>query len=110
MTNCDGEGPLGRGEKQIIACFDLDGTLTEPRLVASVEMLGFLRKLRASGVQVALVSGSDLPKLTEQFGGEEALRAGTDWVFAENGVVAYREGEKVSCHFDIDFSPYIQFT
>ena len=42
-----------------------------------------------------LVGGSDLEKITEQMGGKEALHK-LDYVFAENGLAAYKKGETIA--------------
>ena len=45
----------------------------------------------ASGI----VGGSDLPKMQEQMGGEDATQM-YDYVFSENGLVAFRDGKEFS--------------
>merc|ERR1711997_836918 len=52
-----------------------------------------LEKLKAK-VKVGLVSGSDLKKLAEQMGGEDVIHK-FDYVFPENGLVAYKEGNLI---------------
>jgi phosphomannomutase len=71
-----------------IALFDLDGTLTKPRLQATEQMLTFLKDLRKR-VTIGVVSGSDRSKINEQL----TRDAGEifDYVFSENGVVAHKE-------------------
>mmetsp|Transcript_19058 Transcript_19058/g.32642 ORF Transcript_19058/g.32642 Transcript_19058/m.32642 type:complete len:245 (+) Transcript_19058:167-901(+) len=73
-----------------IALFDVDGTLTAPRKKATVEMLAFMQQLRKT-VTVGIVGGSDLVKIAEQLG--DGLINNYDYVFAENGLVAYKAGE-----------------
>ncbi|GAB4844446.1 hypothetical protein Ancab_037810 [Ancistrocladus abbreviatus] len=51
----------------LIALFDVDGTLTAPRKVATLEMLEFLRDL-CKAIAVGFVGGSDLVKISEQLG------------------------------------------
>ncbi|XP_010273123.1 PREDICTED: phosphomannomutase-like [Nelumbo nucifera] len=51
----------------VIALFDVDGTLTAPRKVATPNMLEFTQKLREV-VTVGVVGGSDLAKISEQLG------------------------------------------
>lgn len=58
-----------------------------------------LAELRQKGIKVGLVSGSDLSKITEQatISGEDDLLAKFDYIFAENGLVAYHGSEQISC-------------
>ncbi|KAG2489793.1 hypothetical protein HYH03_011742 [Edaphochlamys debaryana] len=56
-------------------------------------MLEFMQELRKT-VKVGIVGGSDLHKITEQIG--EGLLTSYDYVFAENGLVAYKDGEKLA--------------
>lgn len=76
----------------IICLFDIDGTLTPARKTISSEMRETLRKLREK-VVVGFVGGSDLPKQVEQIG-EDVLDL-FDFSFAENGLTAYRLGQKL---------------
>ncbi|XP_020250087.1 phosphomannomutase-like [Asparagus officinalis] len=82
----------------LIALFDVDGTLTVPRNVISQKMLEFMKELRKV-VTVGVVGGSDLVKISEQLG--KSVITDYDYVFAENGLVAYKNGEligkQVSC-------------
>ncbi|KAH7291882.1 hypothetical protein KP509_29G040100 [Ceratopteris richardii] len=75
-----------------IALFDVDGTLTLPRKVATQEMLDFLQELRKV-VVVGVVGGSDLSKISEQLG--KSTITDYDYVFSENGLVAYKDGKLV---------------
>ncbi|XP_069124608.1 phosphomannomutase 2-like [Argopecten irradians] len=80
-----------------ICVFDVDGTLTEPRLKIQPDMEEFLQKLK-SKVDVALVGGSDLVKIEEQMQdpkSNESVTKKFNYVFSENGLVAYHNGEKV---------------
>ncbi|XP_073313573.1 phosphomannomutase-like [Primulina huaijiensis] len=70
----------------LIALFDVDGTLTAPRKISTTKMLEFMRELRKV-VMVGVVGGSDLVKISEQLG-----QTVTTTVFAENGLVAYKDG------------------
>ena len=76
-----------------IALFDVDGTLTRPRQTADGEMLEFLQTLRAQ-VPVGIVGGSDLSKIREQLGSSAEKQY--DYLFAENGLVAYKGGELIA--------------
>ncbi|GAB2290982.1 hypothetical protein Dimus_025239 [Dionaea muscipula] len=76
----------------VIALFDVDGTLTAPRKVATPEMLEFMQKLRKV-VAVGVVGGSDLVKISEQLG--STVVDDYDYVFSENGLVAHKDGKLV---------------
>ncbi|XP_043945537.1 phosphomannomutase 2 isoform X1 [Protopterus annectens] len=76
-----------------LCLFDVDGTLTAPRQKAIPEMHAFLKKLR-NNVKVGVVGGSDLDKIKEQLG--EDVITKVDYVFAENGLVAYKDGSFLS--------------
>lgn len=73
-----------------LCLFDVDGTLTAPRQKATPHMQEFLSKLKQL-VRVGVVGGSDLNKIKEQLGDDVIERV--DYVFAENGLVAYRFGQ-----------------
>uniref|UniRef100_A0AAY4C3X3 Phosphomannomutase n=3 Tax=Denticeps clupeoides TaxID=299321 RepID=A0AAY4C3X3_9TELE len=73
-----------------LCLFDVDGTLTAARQKVTPEMETFLARLRQR-VMVGVVGGSDLEKIKEQLGTDIIDRV--DYVFAENGLVAYRHGE-----------------
>ncbi|XP_014871642.1 phosphomannomutase 2 [Poecilia latipinna] len=73
-----------------LCLFDVDGTLTAARQSVTPEMKAFLEKLRTR-VRVGVVGGSDLSKIKEQLG-EDVIQK-SDYVFAENGLVAYRHGQ-----------------
>ncbi|KAL8541222.1 hypothetical protein ACS0TY_002468 [Phlomoides rotata] len=76
----------------LIALFDVDGTLTAPRKVVTPKMLEFMRELRKV-VTVGVVGGSDLVKISEQLG--NTVINDYDYVFAENGLVAYKDGKLI---------------
>lgn len=82
---------LGR-KPGLIALFDVDGTLTAPRKVASPKMLEFMRELRKV-VTVGVVGGSDLVKISEQLG--TTVIDDYDYVFSENGLVAHKDGKLI---------------
>ncbi|XP_067672206.1 phosphomannomutase 2-like [Haliotis asinina] len=81
-------------DTSIICVFDVDGTLTMPRLKITEEMDAFMEKLKTK-VVVGLVGGSDLSKITEQMGGSADVIKKFDYVFAENGLVAFKNGEQI---------------
>ncbi|PKA53025.1 Phosphomannomutase [Apostasia shenzhenica] len=76
----------------LIALFDVDGTLTAPRKVITPRMLEFFQELWKA-VTVGVVGGSDLVKITEQLG--KSAVNDYDYVFAENGLVAYKNGDLI---------------
>ncbi|KAK6142824.1 hypothetical protein DH2020_023172 [Rehmannia glutinosa] len=76
----------------LIALFDVDGTLTAPRKAVTPKMLEFMRDLRKV-VTVGVVGGSDLVKISEQLG--QTVINDYDYVFAENGLVAYKDGKLI---------------
>eukprot|EP00698_Gefionella_okellyi_P025069 TRINITY_DN9061_c0_g1_i2.p1 TRINITY_DN9061_c0_g1~~TRINITY_DN9061_c0_g1_i2.p1 ORF type:complete len:227 (+),score=60.25 TRINITY_DN9061_c0_g1_i2:26-682(+) len=75
-----------------LCLFDVDGTLTPARLEASPEMHTLLKELRQRAY-IGVVGGSDLPKIKEQLG--NTVVADFDYVFAENGCVAYADGKEL---------------
>ncbi|KAM7476392.1 hypothetical protein LguiB_023635 [Lonicera macranthoides] len=76
----------------LIALFDVDGTLTAPRKVVTPKMLAFMQELRKV-VTIGVVGGSDLVKISEQLG--QSVINDYDYVFAENGLVAIKDGKLV---------------
>ncbi|NXM26766.1 PMM2 Phosphomannomutase, partial [Oxyruncus cristatus] len=87
-----------------LCLFDVDGTLTAPRQARradgcvwaqriSPEMAAFLQRLRQK-VKVGVVGGSDFAKIREQLG--EDVVEKFDYVFPENGLVAYKDGKFLS--------------
>ncbi|KAK9366638.1 eukaryotic phosphomannomutase [Lipomyces kononenkoae] len=86
--------PLSEREiKNTIVLFDVDGTLSPARLHASPEMLSLLSELRKK-VAIGFVGGSDLAKQKEQLG--DNVIDIFDYCFSENGLTAYRLGEKLA--------------
>ena len=77
-----------------IVLFDVDGTLTQSRQLIMPEMEDLLINKLKKKVKVGLVSGSDLPKLAEQMRGEDVVQK-FDYVFPENGLVAYKDGQLI---------------
>lgn len=78
--------------KNVLYLFDVDGTLTKPRQVITDQLKRFLLEDVKSRVSVGLVSGSDYSKIVEQMSGEQVTN-NFDYVFCENGVMQYRNGE-----------------
>lgn len=75
-----------------IVLFDVDGTLTPSRRVIEPHIEDFIQLCLKPKVTVGLVGGSDITKIAEQMGGDDVV-AKFDYVFAENGLVAYKNGE-----------------
>lgn len=76
---------------RVLALFDVDGTLTEPRKRVSPETVKFLADLRAK-IAIGVVGGSDLTKQKEQLGDSPTM---FDWCFAENGLWAAKDGNVI---------------
>jgi len=91
-SNMSGEDKLSRD--QVLVLFDVDGTLTAARQLISPEMDDLLRNRLSKKVSVGLVSGSDLCKVAEQMGGPQVVD-NFDFVFPENGLVAYKQGKLI---------------
>lgn len=77
--------------RRIIALFDVDGTLTEPRKVVSPETKEFIKALRDK-ICVGVVGGSDLTKQKEQLGDSPN---DFDYCFSENGLLAIQDGKTI---------------
>jgi hydroxymethylpyrimidine pyrophosphatase-like HAD family hydrolase len=76
--------------------FDVDGTLAVPAQLAkpeTVDMLAKLRKLYAVG----MVGAADFEQQQRQLGGHD-MRLQFDFVFSENGVHAFRDGNSFGHH------------
>ena len=76
---------------RILALFDVDGTLSEPRKEASPETIEYLAKLREK-IAIGVVGGSDLVKQKEQLGDSPNM---FDWCFSENGLLAIKDGVQI---------------
>ncbi|KAI9206012.1 eukaryotic phosphomannomutase [Polychytrium aggregatum] len=83
---------VDRTRPDTLVLFDVDGTLTPARLTISDEMRDLLADLRKR-VVIGFVGGSDLSKQKEQLG-ENAVDL-FDFSFSENGLTAFRQGEKL---------------
>uniref|UniRef100_A0A8C9RM96 Phosphomannomutase n=1 Tax=Scleropages formosus TaxID=113540 RepID=A0A8C9RM96_SCLFO len=80
-------------DTKTLCLFDVDGTLTAARQRVTPEMEEFLAQLRHK-VRVGVVGGSDYSKIKEQLGDDVLDKV--DYVFAENGLVAYKQGQLLS--------------
>lgn len=76
--------------RRVLCLFDVDGTLTAPRQKITKEMDDFLQRLRQK-MPIGVVGGSDLEKVQEQLGDDVVEKY--DYVFPENGLVAYKDGK-----------------
>lgn len=77
--------------KKMLCLFDVDGTLSKARQNINPKLEEFLLNSLKPLADIALVGGSDLCKIQEQMGGEDVLHK-YDYVFPENGLVAYKKG------------------
>ncbi|KAK3761360.1 hypothetical protein RRG08_060927 [Elysia crispata] len=77
-----------------ICLFDVDGTLTPNRQRIKPDVEKFIQELRRK-VLVGLVGGSDFVKIAEQMGNHEDLLERFDYLFAENGLVAYKGSTQI---------------
>ena len=75
----------------VIAVFDIDGTLTPARKPMLPSMIECLEKVKATGVKIAVVTGSDYGKVCEQLTKEESDKM--EYVFPENGCMYFKYGE-----------------
>jgi len=82
---------------KILLLFDIDGTLTTPRLKISEDMVNILQEISKQKIynkgiiDIGFVGGSDLSKQLEQLG-EENIDLFT-WKFTENGLLSYYKDE-----------------
>jgi len=81
------------GRDKIVCLFDVDGTLTAPMKVIQPDVESFLLNEVKPKCTVGLVGGSDFKKIAYQMGGSDEVLKKYDYVFAENGLVAYRDGK-----------------
>ena len=82
----------GGARSKILLLFDVDGTLTAPRLQITDKMETFLYSEAKPRATLGLVGGSDLKKIAEQMKGKDVISK-FDYFFSENGLVAYKQGE-----------------
>lgn len=75
---------------KILFLFDVDGTLTKPRLKITDDMVSSLKSLKHD---IGFVGGSDLDKQIEQLG-EENMELFL-WKFSENGLMSYHGDELI---------------
>jgi len=86
---------MSQKNNSILCLFDVDGTLTLPRQKMTSEMSEFMKELRKK-VVVGVVGGSDMKKIVEQLAdNQEELINSYDYVFSENGLVAFKNGSMI---------------
>jgi len=83
---------MSEKKSTMLLLFDVDGTMTAPRLKITNEMELFMRDEVAPRATIGLVGGSDLCKISEQMGGPDVLNK-YSFVFSENGLVGHSNGE-----------------
>jgi len=89
----DGPPPIAqRKHGDTLVLFDVDGTLTIPAQKADDSMMELLTRLRKDYV-VGIVGAAHFEKQQEQLLGN--LHSKFDFVFAESGVDAFRDGEQI---------------
>lgn len=80
--------------ENILCLFDVDGTLTKARLSIEPDFDTFLMNTIKPLTNIALVGGSDFSKVCEQMNGPQVVHK-YDYVFPENGVIAYKKGNLI---------------
>lgn len=84
---------MSKRDPTTIYLFDVDGTLTVPRKVIEADMAKFMKDLRKDHF-CGIVGGSDFKKQVEQLG--ETVLDDFDYLFSENGLDAYKNGERLA--------------
>ncbi|CRG97185.1 phosphomannomutase, putative [Plasmodium gallinaceum] len=80
--------------------FDVDGTLTYSRKIIEKNMIDILIKLKSKeNCSLGIVGGSDHKKILEQIKYPEIF----DYIFSENGVVAYKNNEQYFSESIVNF-------
>ena len=78
--------------KKTIILFDVDGTLTKPRLRVESKIIDMIKELSQNNkLDIGIVGGSNYEKQEEQLG-KDVLSL-FDYVFSENGLVSYYNNE-----------------
>lgn len=81
-----------KSRNKVIFLFDVDGTLTKPMKVIEPDTESFLLEELKPRCTIGLVGGSDFKKISHQMGGSDKVLKTYDYVFAENGLIAYKDG------------------
>ncbi|XP_011498102.1 PREDICTED: phosphomannomutase [Ceratosolen solmsi marchali] len=79
---------------KIICLFDVDGTLTEPQQEINVNLDKYIQDILKKQVDIAIVGGSDINKIKCQLNQENLFKK-YNYIFAENGLVAYKNNQKL---------------
>ncbi|XP_071444264.1 phosphomannomutase [Hetaerina americana] len=85
------ETKANMNRQNTLCLFDVDGTLTHPQRIVEKEMEDFIYNSVKPRVSIGIVGGSDIKKIAFQMGGSQVINS-FDYVFAENGLVAYKNG------------------
>ncbi|XP_058833971.1 phosphomannomutase [Topomyia yanbarensis] len=85
---------MALSREDILLLFDVDGTLTKPRVAIDDEFKQFLYNEVRPRATIGVVGGSDLEKMFEQLNGREILEK-FDYVYPENGLLQYEKGAEV---------------
>jgi len=89
-------------EKKILLLFDVDGTLTKPRLPVDLNMITLLQEIKKNkNIDLGFVGGSDYSKQIEQLK-EENLDLFT-WKFTENGLCSFHKNELIHTNKLVEF-------
>lgn len=82
--------------RDILLLFDMDGTLTPHRQLIKPNMEQCLHQV-SSLASLGIVTGADITRIPKQIGSNENLKI-FDYLFAENGLVAYKNGKHLASH------------
>lgn len=85
---------MNLARNKILLLFDVDGTLTFPRMGIEKELEEFLYSKIKPIATIGIVGGSDLEKMFEQLNGQKILQH-FDYIFPENGLVQIVNGNEV---------------
>jgi phosphomannomutase len=89
-------------EKKTLLLFDVDGTLTKPRLPVDLNMITLLQEIKKNkNIDLGFVGGSDYSKQIEQLK-EENLDLFT-WKFTENGLYSFHKNELIHTNKLVEF-------
>ena len=84
-----------------LVLFDVDDTLTKSRLKIENPMIECLDRLKkVENLEIGIVGGSNLNKQEEQLGKD--IISKFKWVFSENGLVAFEDGEQFHSNSILD--------
>jgi phosphomannomutase len=86
--------------KETLILFDVDGTLTKPRLPIEPHMIETLQRI-SNNVDIGFVGGSDYSKQIEQLK-EDNLHLFT-WKFTENGLYSFYKNELLHINSLIEY-------